>query len=64
MADDLIHEGNHYLGKYEQLEEQKLDILTLSVEDEITVQADEKNIGQQPHEFHSDPTPGVEDCRN
>ena len=44
MADDLIHKRNDYLGQYKQLEEQKLNIPKLSVEDKITMQADEKNI--------------------
>jgi hypothetical protein len=64
MADDLIHKRNDYLGQYKQLEEQKLNIPKLSVEDEITMQADEKNISQQPQEFHRHPTPGVADCGN
>jgi hypothetical protein len=53
MADDLIHKRNDYLGQYKQ-----------PVEDEITMQADEKNISQQPQEFHRHPTPGVADCGN
>ena len=64
MADDLIHKRNDYLGQYKQLEEQKLNIPKLSVEDDITMQADEKNIIQQPQEFHRHPTPGVADCGN
>lgn len=44
ITDDLINQGDDYFGKDEQLEEQQLNILELPIEDEIAMQADEKNI--------------------
>lgn len=64
MTNDLIHKRNNNLGQYKQLEEQKLYILTLLVEDEITMEADKENISQQTHEFHGHPASRVEDCRD
>lgn len=61
---DLINQRNNYLPQYKQLEEQKLHILKLSVKDEITMQADEKNIRKQCHKFHCYPVPRVEHSGN